>query len=292
MDIKQIKNFIAIVEEGNISKAAKKLNMAQPPLSKQMQLLEDELKAKLFIRGARNITLTDAGNLLYTKAKSMIAISEQIPNDISHLKSGNLTIRIGVVSSLSGFFLKNIVPNFKKTYPNYVFDIYETDTYRLIDDMFHNVINIALVRTPFQESGLTSIFLKEEPMVAVGNKVFFKGYENKEIDLSFLNKVPLIIYRRWKDIIIKQLSAKGIDPSLACVNDDARTTISWAEMGYGIAIVPLSIVDNIENKNLVIKSLEKYLPNSKISLSYIKGQKLFKQEIDFVEFVNNGFEQR
>lgn len=64
MDFRDMKNFYAIVEEGNISNAAKRLNIAQPPLSKQMKQLEDNLGVQLFERGSRRIRLTEAGHLL------------------------------------------------------------------------------------------------------------------------------------------------------------------------------------------------------------------------------------
>ena len=72
MDIRQLKYFLTIAEEEQITKAAKKLNISQPPLSQQLKLLEDELGVKLLERGSRKIQLTDAGRLLRNKAEQIL----------------------------------------------------------------------------------------------------------------------------------------------------------------------------------------------------------------------------
>ena len=82
MDIKQLINFITIVEEGNITKAAQKLHLSQPPLSNQLKSLEQELGVKLVERGSRKITLTDVGNLLYKRGKDMISMFESTLNEV------------------------------------------------------------------------------------------------------------------------------------------------------------------------------------------------------------------
>lgn len=83
MDIKKLKYFVTIVEEGNISAAAKKLHISQPPLSSQIKLLEEELNLKLMERGPRNITLTRAGKLLYKRAKNIIDLANTTKKGIT-----------------------------------------------------------------------------------------------------------------------------------------------------------------------------------------------------------------
>ena len=76
MDIKQLEYFAAVVEEGNISSAAKKLHISQPPLSTQIQKLEEDVGCVLFERGSRKIQITEAGNMLYRRAKTLIEMAE------------------------------------------------------------------------------------------------------------------------------------------------------------------------------------------------------------------------
>ena len=77
MELRQLRYFLAVLEEGNLSRAAKKLNMSQPPLSTQMKLLEGELGCELFLRGARRVTPTGAGRLLYERAKAITALCDE-----------------------------------------------------------------------------------------------------------------------------------------------------------------------------------------------------------------------
>ncbi len=100
MDIKQLTYFIAIVEEGTITHAANRLHMAQPPLSTQLKLLEDELGTKLLERGARKIKLTDAGKILYQRAKHIIEITNSTTKEIEEFRKGiQGTLRLGTISS-------------------------------------------------------------------------------------------------------------------------------------------------------------------------------------------------
>ena len=83
MDLKRLYYFVTVVNEGNISHAAKKLHMSQPPLSTQMRLLEKELSCTLFERGSRQIRLTEAGKLLYERALTMLELSNQTKKSCS-----------------------------------------------------------------------------------------------------------------------------------------------------------------------------------------------------------------
>ena len=97
MDIKTLKNFITIAENGSICKAAKELHMSQPPLSKQIKLLEDELNVQLFDRSTRGVELTNEGRLLYTHATSLVAYNDLIMREL--MDAGRETIRLGMITS-------------------------------------------------------------------------------------------------------------------------------------------------------------------------------------------------
>ena len=82
MDLKTLRYFIVVAEELNITKASKILMMSQPPLSNQIKNLEDELNTTLFIRGKRQLELTEAGKYLYQKAKDIIALNDKTASEI------------------------------------------------------------------------------------------------------------------------------------------------------------------------------------------------------------------
>ncbi|MFC6605123.1 LysR family transcriptional regulator [Ectobacillus funiculus] len=88
LDIKQLAYFLAIAEEGNITKAAERLHIAQPPLSQQLKLLEEELGVVLMERSTRKIQITDAGRLLQNRAKQIIELMEKNNKGIQRFERG------------------------------------------------------------------------------------------------------------------------------------------------------------------------------------------------------------
>ena len=149
MDIKQLTYFITIVEEGTITHAANKLHMAQPPLSTQLKLLEDELGTKLLERGARKIKLTDAGKILYKRAKHIVEITNSTTKEIEEFWKGiQGTLRLGTISSSGTVLLSKRIVDFNKQYPNIKFEIHEGNTYELIEKINSGIIEVGIVRTP------------------------------------------------------------------------------------------------------------------------------------------------
>ena len=100
MELRQLECFAAVVEEGSISAAARKLHMSQPPLSLRMHQLEAECGVTLFVRGARQITLTEAGNLLFRYAREILELETAAGADLESLRRGRRgNIRLGLISS-------------------------------------------------------------------------------------------------------------------------------------------------------------------------------------------------
>lgn len=96
------------------------------------------------------------------------------------------------------------------------------------------IIEIAIVRTPFNNSGINSIFLEKEPMTAAMVKDL-NWTDSKVIDIKELENKPLIFYRRFERLIFKACHDLNFNPNVFCKNDDARTSLLWANSGLGIA---------------------------------------------------------
>lgn len=286
MEFKHLRNFVKIVEEGNITRAAQKLNMAQPPLSTQMQQLETELNCILFQRGARNITLTDSGYLLYEKAKTILTLAEQLPEEINGIGTAASVLHMGIISSVSNYLPEAILPGFLRQHPNIRYQVYEKNTYQLIEAIFSDMVDLAIVRTPFQNTGLVCYPIRKNLMYAIGRQQFFGHITADSIDLNDLWKYPLIIYRRWEDILRKHSQADGVSPNLICINDDARTTLHWAEAGLGVGIVPESII-SYSRHDLLAKPISNPDLTSDIMLVHRKGKSLSLAAKAFVSYLQN-----
>lgn len=252
MDIKSLQYFIAVVECTSITKAAKYLHISQPPLSQQLKQLESELGVTLFERGPRSITLTSAGESLYHRAKTIVDFTEETYREISNIGCGSRgQIRLGVISSFNPTLLADVIKDFSEKYPLVHFEVYEQNTYQLLESLENNLIELAFVRTPFEDNNFDRILLEQDSLVAYGHKSFFNDLSSEMVTPEFFNKNPIIIYRRWKSVFNFYFDKLGIKPIYSCINDDAKTSLILALSGKGVAIIPESISEMIENDDMV-----------------------------------------
>lgn len=255
MDFKQLTAFVTTVQAGNISKAAHKLNISQPPLSTKLKELEAELGVTLFERGPRQIELTQAGRIFYRRATAILELMALSQSELSDYKLGKSgTLRIGIVSSVSSTLINECLSAFHKRYPYIQFNIFEGNTYTQLDKLRNNLIEVAIVRTPFSADDLDCTLLRAEKVYAIGKACFFEDTDS--FTIHALANHPLILYRRWEKIISNLCTEQNFTPNIFCLNDDARTTISMAQAGLGIGIVPESALMSINDETLVQKVLD------------------------------------
>lgn len=115
MDVKTLKYFLTVAREGTITRAAEKLCIAQPPLSRSMQLLEEELGVTLFIRGKRRIRLTEEGLFLKQQAEEIITLVEKTQNQLGKIKnSTHGTIALGVTETCGASILSGLIGDFHR----------------------------------------------------------------------------------------------------------------------------------------------------------------------------------
>ena len=282
MEIRQLLYFTAIAEEGTISGAARRLHLSQPPLSRQLQLLEEELGCQLFRRDTRHMELTEAGELLYARSRESLRSLGDIKREVADIslgKGGKLSL--GVVSSVSGRLLPGWLRQFHELYPDIRIDLKEGDSYGILEQVRKQQIDIALARKPFAVRGLELTELKTEPMCAVGARSFFGDIRGEECCLGELKGKPLIIYHRWEDVLREE---DAPDPFIRC--EDARTTAGLASNGLGIGIVPLSAVPE-DGSELEIKRLSDSFLQSAICAVRLRGRYIPAAARLFLDMLEN-----
>lgn len=240
MDLRQLRYFLAIAKEGGISPAARALHMAQPPLSKQLRMLEEELGVRLAERGNRAIRLTDAGRILQGRAEQILSMADAAARELKNAGAGlRGTLVLGAVSSAG--LPDDTAEVFARQYPDVSFEIHEGNTYQVLDYLKSGRVEVGIVRTPFNRTGLSCRFAQPEPMMAVyaGGDPF---PDREEISVADLNGRRLIIYRRFERLLREVCGEAGVEPRVVCTSDDARTAASWAKAGFGLGIAPRSAV--------------------------------------------------
>jgi LysR family transcriptional regulator, salicylic acid-responsive activator of bsdBCD len=283
MDIRQMKYFLAIAEEGHITAAANRLNISQPPLSQQLKLLEQELGVTLFNRNSRNLKLTEAGIVLQNRSEQMLELLKSTVNELKHLNQGiEGTLSIGTVCSSGITILPNKICEFRKKYKNIDFQIWEGDSFRIIELLNNGIIDVGFVREPFNTNFYDSLFIKDnmghnlnDYLVTIANpELYDSANKGDSISLKELKNKPLIIHRRYDDIIKNACIKEGFEPKIICKNDDTMSSLSWAKAGIGIAILPLTASNITSNINLEIKKIIEPSIESRLNLIWPKNKYL------------------
>ena len=197
MDIRILRYFLTVAKEQNFTKAAEQLNITQPTLSRQLAALEEELGTVLFIRGNRNITLTEAGILLKRRALEIIALEEKMIDEIKaseELIEGTITIGCGEFAAVET--LAEICTIYKKKYPMVQIALHTATADAVYDMMDQGLVDIGLFMEPVNTEGLDYIRILESDHWVVGMKpddpMACKEYITKE---DLLDK-PLILPKR------------------------------------------------------------------------------------------------
>ncbi|MFL0268347.1 LysR family transcriptional regulator [Candidatus Clostridium radicumherbarum] len=292
MDIRQLKYFLAIAEEGQITAAAKRLNISQPPLSQQLKLLEEELNVILFNRNSRNLELTEAGIILQNKAEQMIELLKSTENELKHLNQGiEGTLSIGTVRSSGITILPNKISEFRKIYNKIDFQLWEGDSFRIIELLNSGVVDLGFVREPFNSSPYESIFLKDNLgqhlndyfVTIAAPELYDSNYKEKSIPLIELKDKPLIIHRRYEDMIRNACEKEGFQPKIICRNDDTMSSLSWAKAGIGIALLPVTASNLTSNIKLEIKKIINPTIESRLNLIWLKNKNISSIARNFIK---------
>ena len=229
MELRQLEYFRAIVDAGTISGAARILHMTQPPLSYQLKMLEEELQVPLLVRGTKKITLTDAGKTLYEQAGTLLMLADLTKREV--VKSSQAaTLHIGMtpstVSLLSDYLLR-----FSKQHPQVHFDVHEGSTFALKDQLENHVIDLTTLRTPIVLN-ITAMALPDHPLFA----------ERDTLSLTELAEQPLILSNRYRKYMLSAFEQAGLFCDIYLTCEDARTAMTMAEKGLGIALLPASML--------------------------------------------------
>lgn len=285
MDIRQLKYFLTIAEEGSITKAAEKLHIAQPPLSQQLKLLEDELDIKLIERNTRKIQITDAGRILQHRSKQILELTQNTKKEIKNLKQGfKGVLSLGTVPSSSTTILLKKLNEFHNKYPHINFKIRESNTGEILKSLSIGTIEVGVILTPFNSEKFESLLLSSESMiVAFKPDTYFINNNKNSISLNDLINKPLIIDHKFKDMLISTCHQAGFEPTILCENEDARSVLLWAHTEIGIGILPKSAADLIPGLGLKYIEIDELSLKTRPAVVWVKNRYLSNVAKNFIE---------
>lgn len=288
MDIRNMRYFYAIAEEGNISNASKRLNIAQPALSRQMKQLEENLGVQLFERGSRRIKLTEAGQLMRERVEQILELVEGTMNEITEFHSGVVgTISIGTVTTSGAILLPNLINQFHSLYPNVTFQLWEGDGFRILELLDKGIIEVGIIRAPFDSDIYESIILPDEPLVIAMKQDCCCGEDPNSIRLIELANQPLIVPIRWKPMFVEWCAKAGFKPNILCLCDGIIMNILWAKMGIGMALVPKSTEELIADSALTYKTIVEPTVSTQTVIVWLRNRSLSASSKHFLDLLRD-----
>jgi DNA-binding transcriptional LysR family regulator len=253
MELRHLRYFIAVAQEGHITRAAERLGMEQPPLSRQIKAMERELDVQLFLRKPRGVDLTDAGRIFLHDARAILARLDRAFEATRRTARGEQgRICLGVTPT-SPFhpFVSHAVRTFRKAYPLISITLEEWHSNDLIEHLRSERIDAAFIRTtPADSKGLVISELMEEELVVVlpEEHILAKrdGGRDAALPLRALADETFIIQGGQQGLslyadTIAACHAAGFSPRVGHEAPRIASTLNLVAVGLGISIVPASL---------------------------------------------------
>ena len=247
MDLRHLRYFLAVADELHFTRAAAKLGIQQPPLSQQIRQLEDELGSKLFRRLTRGVELTEAGAFLVQEARQILEQVERAKVAVQGLARGTSGhIRVGF-SNASYFnpVVSQVIRDYRERYPDVVLTPVQSVTAELVQSLHGAKVDVAFLRAPFDDEGLGSDLIVEEPLVAVVPATHALAGEHA-LGLAALAKEPFLLFPRFTspgfyDSIISACQQAGFTPRLGQEAPDIPSLVHLVGAGFGVSVVPAAL---------------------------------------------------
>ena len=247
MDIRQLRTFSCVAELGSLSKASDTLRVAQPALSRQIKLLEHELRAELFTRNGRGMVLTDAGRLLLARTAGIVRQIDQVRDEIQSAggpPSGRVVL--GLVPTVSCVISARLARRTVDKYPGISLCIVESYSGHLMEWLHRGEMDLALIYGPSSDLHLTVQSLGRDTIVAVGPRGSGLA-QKKQVDIGWLLRQRLVLpsHSHGLRALIEHAAAKKklkLDVKLEA--DSFRVLTSLVEEGLGYTLLPPSSVRN------------------------------------------------
>jgi DNA-binding transcriptional LysR family regulator len=265
LDLRKLRYFVAVAEELHFGRAAERLHIAQPVLSRQIRALEDEVRAQLFVRTKRATELTAAVRQLLDDARPLLAAADATQRRVALASRASKTFTIGFMPGLT---VTEAVRGFGQAHPDLEIELIRTTWDDQVEVLHDGRVDVSVVRLPIDQAGLTVRPLFEEPRVVTlpaGHRLAGKPV----VDITDLAEEHLLqdpdAVPEWRDIAVelRTRTAKPV-PVLRSVEEK----LEHVAAGRGVSIVPLSVAAFYQRPDVVTVPVDNLAPNT-VCLAWI-----------------------
>lgn len=275
MELRQLEYFRAVCEEMHFTRAAEKLNIAQPTLSQQVKALEGEVGIPLFDRIGKKIALTEAGRILLKHSQQIFYELEQAKaaiGELNGLERGKLTI--GSLLTSVNYLLPSVIMRFKQLYPNIELSVLGLRTGDILNGILENELDLGVTFLPVGDESLESIPLFNEELalaVPADHPLALESVANLQMIADFpLVLMPKSYYLRQLIDTCCQEIGLNIKPVLELTTLDSF--IQMVAKGVGITVLPVPYLEDLNNQAIKMVRLASPVPKRKIGVVYRKDK--------------------
>ena len=293
MELRTLHYFTVVARELNITRAAEKLNMSQPPLSNQIKALEGELGVQLFIRGKRHLELTEEGALLLRRAVQMQELADKTRQEIASLREGMTgTVYLSMVEGRAPFLAAQWIAGFREEFPLVRYNLWNGSSDDVLDRLRKGLADLAVIAAPYDSEHLEGFPVGREPWAAMLHPDHPLAKEPGDIPLSSLVGEPLIVPSRKSRVeaIRRWFGEIGAEPQILCEMSNYMDAVALTSQGVGVSIFPQTV--EVSNGLVVSKAVTRPARQAEYILVWNKGQAPTGLTREFIHYVQDCLEER
>jgi DNA-binding transcriptional LysR family regulator len=277
MDPRKLRYFVAVAEELHFGRAARRLNISQPPLSMQIRALEDELEALLFTRDRRNVALTEAGRVLLVEARNVLVQIDHARNAVQRAARGEVgSLAIGFITPVEYNVLPPLLGEFRRSYPGVSLSLREIMTDQQLAELESGTLDVGLLTAPVDRPTLWCHRVWRERMIVAIPAEHALARSTAPISVRRLASEQFVMFPRSMapalyDDVIQFCRRGGFSLTIAQEVAQSHTIISLVSAGLGLAFVPESM-QGLRRAGVTYRSFREEGPSMETVVAYKKDR--------------------
>lgn len=279
MEFRQLRYFLAVAEELHFTRAAEFLHVAQPAVSHQIRLLEEEIGAKLLHRTNRRVQLTPAGSIFRDRALIALEQAARAASDAGMIGRGDAgSVSVGVGSSAVWTILPGLLRRFRRIAPAAAIDIREMEPSEQMDGLKHGTLDFGLLRAAVKDPELDSIVISREKII-VALPERHRAAAQRRVDLRSLAKETIVLPRRQSmpasnEIALLACAQAGFTPAKMITTRFMQTALCLVAGRLGYALVPELFGHHLLVTGVVYRPLAGTAPTTELTAAWRKDNHL------------------
>lgn len=267
MDLDQLRYFLGVAEQRNFTRAAEKLRISQPALSRSIQKLEDELGQPVFERKTRAVALTEAGTLLQSRAQQVLTILEDTKAEITDDgQSGR--VRLGAIPTIAPYFLPEVLRQFSREFPNATLIVQENTTENLLKNLTQGEIDLAILAlpVPVRYLDVDELFVEELLLVLPTDHPLV---DKETIRLSDVEPYPFVLLDEahcLSDNIVSFCRQRSFQPVAVERTSQLAMVQELVSLSHGISMIPVMARQVDQSDRRIYRSFDGKKPTRTVAV--------------------------